>query len=73
MKNEKTTGNSYLIMSNSTIVIIPLPLMSSLFHNDGIKYQINEFLGNEVMNMLKKIWMLSCFVRNIFGVYMLII
>ena len=28
--------------------------MSSLFHNDGIKSQINEFLGNEVMNMFKK-------------------
>ena len=28
--------------------------MSSLFHNDGIKYQINEFLGNEVMNMFKR-------------------
>ena len=41
-------------MSNSTIFLRPLPLMSSLFHNDGIKSQINEFLGNEVMNMFKR-------------------
>ena len=40
-------------MSNSTIVLRPLPLMSSLFHIDGIKSLINEFTGNEVMNMFK--------------------
>ena len=41
-------------MSNSTIVLRPLPLMSSLFHIDGIKSLINEFTGNEVMNMFKR-------------------
>ena len=41
-------------MSNSTIVLRHLPLMSSLFHIDGIKSLINEFLGNEVMNMFKR-------------------
>lgn len=41
-------------MSNSTIVLRPLPLMSSLFHIDGIKSLIKEFTGNEVMNMFKR-------------------
>ena len=35
-------------MSNSNIVLRPIPIMSSLFHNDGIKSQINKFLGNEL-------------------------